>query len=210
MHWGYISSVMMNQNQDFPIPPLRLVDLKPYVSVVLLECTDDDPARAFETLRRFLRRNAGDQGRADRVHVRAEIASRAEEVVDGAGPIGDFGVDEVHSIVREVRRVPEWVERDAGFVDVVHQMSVAVRRDRLVAVYSGFTSDAKFSRWIHREAAPYRFVSADLLAGVFRGDGRMLWVRGVHRRRTTKSDSKALGACVSRTRWTPSRTARTR
>ncbi|GAA1989872.1 hypothetical protein [Amycolatopsis minnesotensis] len=189
----YISGVMKNQNQDSAFPSLHLVDLKPYVSVVLLECTDDEPARAFETLRRFLRKNAGDPGRADGIRVRAEIVSRADEVLDEVGRMDEFGVDEIHSLVREVTRVPEWAERDAGFVDVVHQMSVAVRRDRLVAVYSGFTSDAKFSRWIHREAAPYRFVPADLLAGVFRGDGRMLWVRGVHRRRTTKSDSKALG-----------------
>ncbi|GAA4531053.1 hypothetical protein [Amycolatopsis samaneae] len=184
---------MTTESASPPLQKLCLTDLKPYMSVVLLECTSDDPAQAFETLRRFLRKSAADPGRADDARIRGEVAVRAGELVDDLGIVGDLGVEEVLGIAREVLRAPGWAERDSGFVDVLNQLSVAVRRDKLVAIYSSITTDTVIGRWIRRGGAPFRFVPADLLSGVFRGDGRMVWLRGVHRPRTTKPDSKALG-----------------
>jgi hypothetical protein len=54
-------------------------------------------------------------------------------------------------------------------------------------------SDAQFRKWINREKAPFRFLPPQVLAGTFRGNGRMVWMRGVHRRRATKADTQALG-----------------
>ncbi|HET6711021.1 hypothetical protein [Amycolatopsis sp.] len=76
---------------------------------------------------------------------------------------------------------------------MTNQLTIALRRRRLVAVCTGITSDAQLARWIHRQAAPFRYLPADVLTNTFRGDGRMLWTRAMHRRRTTKPDSKAIG-----------------
>ncbi|WP_153030364.1 hypothetical protein [Amycolatopsis sp. YIM 10] len=184
---------MTHESMEVPLPKLNLADLKPYLSVILLECAAEDPEVAFDALRRFLRRTALDPGRADEARLLAEVALRPGDLDEDIGAVEGLGVEHVVGIAREVRRVPSWAERDAGFADVLNQLSVAVRRNRLVAVYSTITTDNRISHWIRQEAAPFRLVPAVRLADTFRGDGKMLWLRGVHRPRRTKPDSKALG-----------------
>ncbi|MFI6028860.1 hypothetical protein [Amycolatopsis magusensis] len=167
---------------DAALPKLRLTDLKPYLSVILLECTADDPQQAFGQLHRFLREAAGDPGGGDNARLLAEVDLRPGDLGDEVGSVDELGVEQILGIAREVTGTPGWAEPDAGFVDVTNQLSVAVRRHRLVAVYSTFAGDTRISRWLRREAAPFRFVPSDRLTETFRGDGKMLWLRGGQRR----------------------------
>ncbi|NRN64295.1 hypothetical protein GC106_15010 [Kibdelosporangium sp. 4NS15] len=174
---------------------LRLTDLKPYFSVTVLECSCDDPDTAFKALRRFLIKSANDQGYA--------VSIRLGDEIDLAGPgeVGEFGaleslglgLDRMYAVTRTAFRVPGWAAKESGRLDMVNELTVAVRRNNMVAVYSDITSSAQFQRWVLRQAAPFRLISTDVLSDIFRGDGNNGWMRGVHRRRTTKPDSKAMG-----------------
>ncbi|GAB3150073.1 hypothetical protein GCM10027258_47580 [Amycolatopsis stemonae] len=173
-------------------PELRLVDVSPFLTITVLECVGDDLETGFQSLARFLRRTARDRGHSEGVRIRAEITAASPDSIEDVGILGDLGFDDLYGIAREVSRPPTWADKDSGFVDVSNQLTIAVRRRRLVAVCTGITSEAQIARWIHRQAAPFRYLPADVLTNTFRGDGRMLWTRGMHRRRTTKPDSKAV------------------
>lgn len=113
-------------------------------------------------------------------------------MVDDLGMLRELGFDDLYGIIREVRRLPSWANADSGLTDVANELVIAVRRDNLVAIYGPVPRDAQLRKWIYRESAPFRFLPQDVLAGAFRGDGKMVWLRGVHRRRRSKADNKAL------------------
>lgn len=172
---------------------LVLADLAPYVSVLLLACDADDTQAAFGALRRFLSRSAGERGRGISARVTGEIELGADDVIAEIGPMRELGIANLYGLTRILSRRPSWADPESGLVDSINQLTVAVGRGRLVAVASEITSDAEFRNWVNRQAAPYRFIAQDVLAATFPGDGRRVWTKGVHRRRPTKADSKALG-----------------
>ena len=54
-------------------------------------------------------------------------------------------------------------------------------------------SDEKLRKWLRKFNKLYRYLPSAILRGTFRGDGKTVWLRGVHRRRVNKADSKTLG-----------------
>ena len=174
---------------------LRLGAVAPYLSVTVLQRTGDDPDIDFDVLRRFLRRTASDRGRALEARVQAESSLFEDDAPDvgQSNLLGQHGFTGLYGVSRVVSRRPSWAEEESGLVDTVNELTVAVWRNDLVAVYTDITTEAQFRYWVDKELAPFRFVSTDTFTGAFRGDGRMVWTRGVHRRRTTKADSKSLG-----------------
>ncbi|MDT8913397.1 hypothetical protein [Amycolatopsis sp. PS_44_ISF1] len=170
-----------------PLRPLRLNELNPYLSITILECPEDDPAAAFRSLCDFLKRSAQEKGHSDAVRVTGETAAGEEQAA-----LTDLGFDEVYGISREVIRPPGWAAKESAVADVLNQLTLTLRRNRLVAVHTGITSNEKLTRWVRTGGAGFRFLPSEILVGTFHGDGRMLWVRGVHRPRTTKADSMTL------------------
>jgi hypothetical protein len=172
---------------------LPLAELVPYLSFIVLRCVGDDPVRDFEVLTRFLRRSAVEPGRALGARIRFEVMLTGQDFVDGLDQLSALGFDALYGLTREVQRSPSWANPDFGLVDVTNELAIAMRRNSLVAVCTRVPSDARFRKWINREKAPFRFLPPQVLAGTFRGNGRMVWMRGVHRRRSTKADTQALG-----------------
>jgi hypothetical protein len=172
---------------------LRLADLTPFLSIVVLRCATADPSLDFKALTRFLHRSASESGRALRARIQAEITVTAQQHVDGIGMLCELGFDDLFGLTRELHRSPSWAGPDSGLIDVTNELMIAVRRNNLVAVCSRTPSEARFRKWINRENGPFRFMPAPVLASTFQGDGRMVWMRGVHRRRPNKPDSQALG-----------------
>ncbi|WP_091292914.1 hypothetical protein [Amycolatopsis xylanica] len=166
--------------------------MNPFLSITVLECVGDDVDVAFKEFQRFLRKTANDRGRANAVNVWSERTVGAREVVDEVGVLGDFGFDGLFFIARELVRVPGWASKESGLADVCQQLMMALRRNRLVAVYGEVPSSERLQTWVRRTGT-FRFVSQPVLAATFNGDARMVWMRGMHRRRLTKPDSKALG-----------------
>lgn len=170
-------------------PPLA--ELKPYLTITVLECTSDDPAAAFAELAEFLHQSAQDRGRAQDAVARAGHALRAQDPIESIGVLGEFGFDQLVCVSRQVTRPPSWVTKQAGLVDTEQQLTLALLRRHLVAVSSGITSEAALRRWVNAHGSLFRFVSPDVLAGTFTGDGKAIWLRAVTPPRSTKADTKA-------------------
>jgi hypothetical protein len=156
----------------------------PYVSVTVLECTADNLDVAFERLRnQLLVPGRSRSGR--RITV---VASTFE---------GGFGedIDQLAGFVTEQRDRPAWATEEAGFEDTVHNLTVALRRRRLVAVHSDEGTNRRLQRWLDKAPKPpFSRIPARVLEGALhRGDAKSLWLRGVHQPRTTKPDIKNTG-----------------
>lgn len=178
--------------RDDVVKALRLVDLKPYLSITVLECSDEDADGAFSILQAFLRELSNKPGHAIAVHTTGELAIedfRAEETEE-AGLLRAFGFDGFYGVTRERRHRAPWAAKDTPVVDVTNDLTVALRRGRLVAVSTGNTP--ALLQWARGDSSPYRLVPASVMSATFDGDGKTLWLRGVHRRRVTKADSKTL------------------
>lgn len=115
---------------------LRLAYVNPFLSLTVLECVGDDMDSAFKELQRFLRKIANDRGRANEARVWAERTVCAREVIDEVGVLGELGFDGLFFIARELVKVPGWVSKDSGLSDVVQQLIMALRRNRLVPIYA--------------------------------------------------------------------------
>lgn len=170
----------------------HLASLTPYLSITVLLYLGDDPSTAFDALARFVRKSAHELGRAIDVNVRSEVTLSGQDIVDDLGMLRELGFDDLYGLTREVRRLPSWAHGDSGLSDVVNELVIAVRRDNLVAIYGPVPRDAQLRRWIYHNDAPFRFLPQDVLASTFHGDGKMVWLRGVHRRQKSKADNKTL------------------
>ncbi len=174
--------------------PLRLSDLMPQVSCTVLRCTREDLAAAFATLVDFIGKTVLDPGRASAANVLADVRVTAGEVVGDLGPLSEYGLDDLFCVAREVVRPPTWIDGDAGLHDVEHELVIAVRRGDLVAVCGPKPTHSQFRRWIDKNLAPFRFIGSEVLASAFPGDGKVVWLRGIHRPRSSKPGYKALGS----------------
>lgn len=173
-----------------PDPPLA--ELKPYLSITVLELVAVDPDAALGQLEKFLRQSADDRGRTTHCQVRSGFDLLADDIIDTGGRLRDFGFDRIFGVSRQVTHPPGWATKESGIVDVENQLTLVLRRRGLVAVNTSITSEAKLRRWVDSHGELVRFIPADVLAGTFRGNGRMVWMRGVSRPRTTRPNSRAL------------------
>ncbi|MFK4085021.1 hypothetical protein ACI2LF_12980 [Kribbella sp. NPDC020789] len=161
------------------------------MSVVVLECTAEDYGLAFRTLERFLK----EPGRERAGKESDIVALSGGDDAGGLEAIGGAGIDQIAGFVRRHRQPPAWVIGDADFTDVVHDLTVLLRRERLVAVHTASDVDARLQRWLDRQPAPpYRRMRAEVLEGaLLQGEARGLWLRGTQKRTRTRADTKNLG-----------------
>jgi hypothetical protein len=156
--------------------------LRPFISVIVLDCVGDDPPAAFGTLVGFLT-DASQETSAD-----ARIVASAE----GAD---DVDVDQLAGFVTERQGPPSWATPDGGLVDVTHHLTVVLRQGRLVAVHTDDVTSARLQRWLDRPPRPsFRRLPPDVLEGtLLQGEAKGLWLRGTDKRTTTRPDTKNLG-----------------
>lgn len=151
----------------------------PYISVTVLQCTADNLAIAFDGLRKQLLKPR-------RAHTGRQVA------VVASGAEYDLGedVDQLTGFVTELRDRPAWATEEAGFEDTEHVLTVALRRRRLVAVRCDEATERRLQRWLDKAPRPpfTRIPARALESALHRGDAKSLWLRGVHRPRTTKPD----------------------
>jgi hypothetical protein len=183
-----------NLSDSSDLSELNLLQLRPYFSISILECVTDDPERAFESLVRFLRHEAENRGQGLTVQVVGETIvdlGRGGEV-GAIDSLADLGFDRLYGVARRRTQPASWAVRDSPFVDTVHELTLALARNRLVAIRSDIVSSAVLLKWAGRSTTPFQALPPEILAGTFEGDGRMLWMQGVHRQRASKANSKSL------------------
>ncbi|MEU6698662.1 hypothetical protein [Pseudonocardia sp. NPDC046786] len=176
-------------------PEVQLGSLRLYFSVTILECVTDDADRAFHELVKFSQSSAKHLGQSISSTVIAEtlIGGPGDRFEDGSTEIlADLGFDGLHAIARRRQATPSWLKTGNDLLDTHHELTLTLRRGRLVAIRSDIMDATKIVNWASTLSSPYRPLLPEILEGTFKGDGKMLWAQGVHRRRTTKPDSKSI------------------
>jgi hypothetical protein len=131
--------------------------LRPTFAITVLE---GDPA-AFGALRDFLHDTLGEPGHAYAVRVLGELLlSDPAEEVEGLGSLAGLGFDGLYLTVRQRWQSPKWT--DEGPLDLTHELTVALRRQRLVALHT--TVSSQLLRAWAREDGSYRFLPDTVLA----------------------------------------------
>lgn len=179
---------------DTDVPTLDdLADLTPTFSVTVLRChPEGDPAAGFRSLVVFLRTELEKQGRAESVRSLGEVVFGESDEVPGLGSMLELGIDGLFASVRERHTIPTWCGSRRDVVDVANQLTLVVRRGPFVAIHTPISTQV-LGRWLRRFVKLYQYLPSAVLRGTFRGDGKTVWLHGVHRRRENKADSKTLG-----------------
>lgn len=157
-----------------------LQGLSPAFVVTVLET--DDPA-AFLVLQRFLRDTLAEPGRAHAVRVLGELLlTDPADRIDGLGPLSELGFDGLYLAVRQRWQSPRWTDED-GITDLANELTLVLRRHRLVAVHTSISS-AVLRSWT-RTGAPYRFLPDTVLDAYDRETGGVVDVAPAMSRLTT-------------------------
>ena len=168
---------------------LKWESLKPYVTVVVLQCIHEDRDAAFVQLEELLSRQARRSSRRA-----VEIVAMASSSDAAAGVAERFGLDRLGGFVRRSLQPPSWAIADSGFLDVVHDLTIALRRGDLVAVRAEGDVEGRLQRWLDGDRRPYRRVHPAVLENaLLPGEAKSLWLRGTHRRSTLRPDVKTVG-----------------
>ncbi|MFD2467840.1 hypothetical protein [Amycolatopsis silviterrae] len=179
---------------DSPAPRLEgLAELTPTFSVAVLHCNPDaDPKAAFRSLVTFLRTTLESRGQARSVRCLGEVVLAEPDQIEGVGSLLELGIDGLYASVRERRTMPSWAGEDQQVFDVANQLTVVVRCGAFVVLHTP-VSDEALRKWLQKFKGLYRYLPSAILRRTLQGDGKTVWLRGVHRRRATKADSKTLG-----------------
>ncbi|MFF0458621.1 hypothetical protein, partial [Nocardia africana] len=183
-----------NSHPNDPTPPLQLDALHPYLSVVVLQCTSENAALAFDRLSDFL--GAQPRPRAGRaVEMSARIRWHSDETLDtdpASVLVHGAEVSELFGVVWRVTASPSWIAEEAGFRDIAHSLVLALRQQDLVAVYADDGTARRLQRWLNTPPLPdWRRIPAQVLeTALLHGEIKGLWLQGTHRRRSTKPDTK--------------------
>lgn len=175
------------------LPPVDgLAELTPTFSVVVLYThPKTDPAAAFRSLVSFLQTKLEDRARARSVRCLGEEVLTTSDQIPGVGSLLELGFDELFVSVRERRTTPSWAGAETGTEDVANQLTLVLRRGPLVLVHTP-VSDEALRKWLRTFKQLYQYLPPRVLGGTFSGDGKLVWLHGIHRRRSTKADSKTL------------------
>lgn len=173
---------------------LDLAQLKPYFSISILACVIEDTGRAFETLMKFLRKEAGERGRSIDVSVTGEIVVEGYDggSIENVGSLSELGFDWLYGVTRRRTQTAPWAAKESGVTDIINELTLALSRGRLVAIRTDIVSSSVLLKWAAKLTTPYRQFPPEVLSGTFNGDGKMLWMQGVHRQRASKANTKAL------------------
>jgi hypothetical protein len=171
-----------------------LAELTPTFSVTLLLVHPDaDEGMAFRSLCGFLRKSLLDKKRALSVRCVGEVELGLSDRPDDLDSLFELGIDNLYAVVRERRSKPTWTgESHAEFVEVANQLTLVLRIGGWVLVHTPVT-DRELRKFLKKHNRLFQYPPQNVLRNTLGGDGKTLWLHGVHRRRASKADSKTLG-----------------
>jgi hypothetical protein len=160
------------------------------VSLIVLECTADDDALAFQLLISLL----GRPGKRVPDKVTAVVSSSSADDVAVPTELAGLGIDQVAGFVRQHQLPPSWTTPDGGFVDIRHDLTLALRRGRLVVVRAENDIVRRLQRWLDEPARPYRRIAPEVLEGaLLQGEAKGLWLQDTRRPNANRAGTKTLG-----------------
>jgi hypothetical protein len=174
------------------VPSIPATALKPYASLMLMQCPDDQREAAFAFLWTATLK-ASCNVRVGSVTVTESGLMEVERYLSPSGADSD-PIDEINAFIYRTERPPSWAQPDSGYVDERNSLSLIVRRRSLLALHcDSSVRDAVMRLLAKQPQTLLRIVPQDLLQGAFlKGEAKVLWLRGAHAPRTTRPDSKQL------------------
>jgi hypothetical protein len=185
----------MNAAGNNAVPVINLDQIRPFVSLVILEHTGPDTGGflgpLLEKLRQLkMRARAG----RDVKLIASGISGIAQTTSDQSAisPEDDDSIVEVDGFVCEVTAPASWAKPETHFLETSLDLVVVLRRRRLVAVHCDSGLADAIQRWLDKPPRPpfRRIPPGAINAALLTGEAKGLWLRGTHVRRTTKADSK--------------------
>lgn len=166
--------------------------LRPYASFAVLIYTGPDINLACSAIAAQLKRAALKESAARSATLLAEGLD--DGWLDGVLETSDDEVMRIEAFAYRTTRTPSWAKRGSDFTTTVDELTVAVQRNDLVAVHCPRNQVDALQRWLDGNPRPaFRRVPGAILQEAFlQGEARGLWLRGTHRRQTTKADTKNL------------------
>lgn len=175
------------------VPNFPWASLTPYLSVVVLECTAENPAHSFGAVHRHLARGARETStKARRIVAMDEFDSTAGQTLADIGTLEEIGLDQVAGFVRRISSPPGWTDDTSEFVDTTHELCLMFRRGDLLAIKLEDGAIDRLQRWLDKVPLPnVRRIAPKVLGYTFlMGETRGLWLQGAHSRSTRRPDAK--------------------
>ena len=179
-----------SQESTREVKPIDVGQLRPYISVMVLEITGDaDPQLTFAKLDRQVR--AYQAARRPAGHLIGEGVAAWTEPRGKTGPL----FDEATGLIWRRSGQPSWAMPDSSFENVDTELTLYLRRGRFIAVHAQKVQLEAVLRWLDKAPRPaLRRVSPGVLnASYLEGkDSKNLWLRGIRGSSRSRADSKAL------------------
>jgi hypothetical protein len=188
---GYAYSAEVTAVQAPEIKPIRLEDIRPYLSLTVMRCTAEDIARAFSVLTAKLRKFATAGRRtstsmlADGIDISSAETPELQWLTAPPYRVDGFIVCQT--------KAPSWACLDQYVLDTSHKIVVTFMRNDLVGVHTDLDHVRNaLQRWLDLDSPPpfCRVPVGAQNAALLRGETKGLWLRGTHVRRSSKADTK--------------------
>ncbi|RSD13625.1 hypothetical protein [Amycolatopsis eburnea] len=175
---------------ELPLIPWR--DLAPYLSVVVIEATADDPALTFGAVVRELRKlPPANSKRRTKLVAADEAAASEHRQLEGLGTLIAAGVDQLAGYINEVGAVPSWLSERTELLNTTYELGLVVRRGNLIAVKPDGPSAERLQRWIDASPRLAQRISPLILECTFlMGRARGLWLQSATGRNARHPDAK--------------------
>ena len=177
------------------VPVINLQQIRPFVSVVILEHTGPDTNEFLDRLVEKLKRLKMSSRAGRDVKLIASGTSGAEQISFEQStviPEEENSNIEIDGFVCEVTAQASWAMPETHFFETSLDLVIVLRRRRLVAVHCDSGLADAIQRWLDKSPRPpFRRIPPGVLnAALLTGEAKGLWLRGTHVRRTTKADTK--------------------
>lgn len=185
----------MTSELDITVDVVPWNELKPFMSVIVLRCVGD-PALAFGALVRLLKKpGRARQGTTVRTVAESELSITGDEVVPGVGSMESLQVDQLFGCVRRQQSRPGWALATSEYLNVSHELIVALRRDELMAVRADRNVLDRVQKELDKPPRPplRRLGSGVLEEAFMQGSAKNIWMRSIQRRSALRPASKAIG-----------------
>lgn len=166
--------------------------LRPYASFAVLVYTGPDISLGCSAIAAQLKCAALKESAARSATLLAEGLD--DGWLDGVLETADDEIVSIEAFAYRTTRTPSWAKRGSDFTTTIDELTVALQRNDLVAVHCPRNQVDALQRWLDGNPRPaFRRVPGAMLQEAFlQGEARGLWLRGTHRRQTTKADTKNL------------------
>ncbi|RZQ61209.1 hypothetical protein [Amycolatopsis suaedae] len=185
----------MTSKPDDALGEVQWGDLKPFMSVIVLQCAGN-PTHAFGALVRLLKKpGRARQGANVWTVAESELTAASNGVIPGLGDLESLQVDQLFGCVKRQQGRPGWALATSDYVNVSHELTVALRREELIAVRAERNVLDRLQRQLDTvPRPPLRRLGSSILEEAFmQGAAKNIWMRSIQRRSALRPASKAVG-----------------